>query len=83
MLVLVLVLILVLVLMLVLVLVLVASLKHPEMSKMFPLNDAQNFNTRYREKYKVTQASTGRLKNSAIPFMQRLLNAEDQKKYKK
>ena len=60
-----------------------ASLKHPEMSKMFPLNDAQNFNTRYREKYKVTQASTGRLKNSAIPFMQRLLNAEDQKRYKK
>ena len=60
-----------------------ASLKHPEMSKMFPLNDAENLNTRFREKFKVTKANTERLKNSAIPFMQRLLNVEAPKKSNK
>ena len=44
---------------------------------MFPLNDKKyNINTRYREKYKVLPATSKRLKNSAIPFMQELLNKE-------
>ena len=44
---------------------------------MFPLNNKKyNINTRYREKYKVLPATSKRLKNSAIPFMQELLNKE-------
>ena len=50
-------------------------------SDMFPLRD-NVANTRNGEKYVVTHASTDRLMNSAIPFMQRLLNKHGQKKTK-
>ena len=46
------------------------------MKKMFPLNHTDyQMNTRFREKFKVANAKTDRLKNSAIPYMQRLLNS--------
>ena len=46
---------------------------------MFPQNfrrKAYNINTRNVERYQVTHANTERLKRSAIPYMQRLLNSE-------
>ena len=49
---------------------------------MFPLNEASKvceIQTRHREKYKVTQCRTKRLQNSAIPYMQNLLNSEKSK----
>ena len=48
---------------------------------MFPLRE-NIANTRNGEKYVVTKSSTDRLGNSAIPFMQRLLNKNVQKKTK-
>ena len=45
---------------------------------MFPLNptvESYELETRFREKYKVTNARTERLKTSSIPYMQRLLNS--------
>ena len=50
-----------------------ACLKHPEMKEMFPYNQHGQ-----REKFHVTFESTDRLKESGIPFMQRLLNADTQ-----
>ena len=47
-------------------------------SQMFPLNE-HTVDTRHREKYKVTSAKTDRLAGSAIPYMQRLLNANSKK----
>ena len=44
---------------------------------MFPLNPAQGQdNLRHTEKYFVEHAATGRLKDSAIPQMQRALNMD-------
>ena len=48
--------------------------KHPSMSKMFPLNMPSSHNLRSTEKYVVQSARTDRLKNSAIPQLQRALN---------
>ena len=48
--------------------------KNPRTTDMFPLK-TQPYDTRGAEKYVVTPANTGRLANSAIPFMQRLLNS--------
>ena len=48
--------------------------KNPRTKDMFPLRN-QPYETRNPEKYVVTQAHTDRLANSAIPFMQRLLNS--------
>ena len=48
--------------------------KNPKTKDMFPVN-VQSYNTRNPEKYFVTHANTGRLANSAIPYMQRLLNS--------
>ena len=45
------------------------------MKDMFPLNKDYQQNTRNNEKYEVTFATKGRLQKSAIPYMQRLLNA--------
>ena len=45
------------------------------MKDMFPLNKDYQQNTRNKEEYEVTFANTGRLLKSAIPHMQRLLNA--------
>ena len=50
-------------------------LKNPEMKQMFPLNpNTEALDTRFREKFKVDNSRTDRHKNSAIPYMQRLLN---------
>ena len=49
-------------------------LKNDKTVKMFPLNEL-NVNTRNPETYHVTPAKTDRLAKSAIPYMQRLLNA--------
>ena len=54
-----------------------SSLKHQEMKNMFPLNPVSyDVETRFREKFKVAQSRTERHKNSAIPYMQRLLNTK-------
>ena len=47
--------------------------KNDKMADMFPLN-VKTVNTREHEKYYVQPAFTDRLKLSAIPYMQRLLN---------
>ena len=58
-----------------------ASLKNTDMRSIFPLNDASStIDTRFREPYKVTNSRTERLKTSAVPFMQRLLNSDARKK---
>ena len=49
--------------------------KNDKTSDMFPLNPSK-VKTRKPEKYIVQQASTGRLADSAIPYMQRLLNLQ-------
>ena len=52
-----------------------SCLKNLEMKTLFPLNNVpSNMKTRYREKFQVMPARTERLKNSAVPYMQRLLN---------
>ena len=48
----------------------IKSGKHDDM---FPLNNHYS-KTRNHEKYQVMGANTGRLANSAFPYMQRLLN---------
>ena len=49
--------------------------KNFEIKNMFPINKSHSTaDTRKREKYHVEMAHTGRFKNSAIPYMQRLLN---------
>ena len=58
-----------------------SCIKSKEMKKMFPLNQIEyEINTRFREKYAVAKARTDRLKNSSIPYMQRLLNSDVLKK---
>ena len=52
-----------------------SSLKNANVSDMFPYNDSTINGVRQREQFKVTFARTDRLKDSAIPYMQRLLNA--------
>ena len=47
--------------------------KSEKLCHMFPLNPS-NVNTRQPEKFYVQPATTGRLADSAIPYMQRLLN---------
>ena len=53
------------------------GLKSEKTAKMFPLNDS-HVNNRNPEVYYVTPARTDRLAKSAIPYMQRLLNANKQ-----
>ena len=48
-------------------------------SDIFPTNDINRL-TRVSEKYKVEPAATDRLRLSAIPFMQRLLNSQIKEK---
>ena len=45
-------------------------LKNDLTSDLFPLNNVRN-----KEKFKVLHANTDRLKDSAVPYLQRLLNA--------
>ena len=53
--------------------------KSEKTSEMFPLN-TKVVNTRNHEQFNVTKARTDRLAKSAIPYMQRLLNANSKKK---
>ena len=54
--------------------------RNEKTSNMFPVNNKKHdMNTRKEEKFKVKHANTGRLKNSVIPTMQRMLN-EDYRK---
>ena len=55
-------------------------IKHEKMLEMFPLNSSDCI-TRNKDKYRVTFAYTGRLANSAIPYMQRLLTFLSLSKY--
>ena len=50
-------------------------IKNPKTSDMF-LPNIQSYETRNPDKFYVTQANTNRLANSAIPYMQRLLNSK-------
>ena len=43
-------------------------------SDLFPLNTAESIGTRNQEKYRVLHANTSRLKDSAVPYLQRVLN---------
>jgi hypothetical protein len=51
----------------------ISCTKSHKTSDMFPLNPS-SADTRHHGKYLVQQATTSRLKDSAIPYMQRLLN---------
>lgn len=53
--------------------------KNEKTSWMFPRNETI-VDTRHHEAFHVTKARTGRLANSAIPYMQRLLNVNSKKK---
>ena len=55
-------------------------LKNDKMKKLFPLaRSDHSMKTRAREKFKVHHAKTNRYRNSAIPYMQRLLNTDAQR----
>ena len=58
-----------------------SCLKNTFTSSMFPLNDIEyhKSTSRHREKFHVQSASTERLRRSAIPHMQRLLNSDIKK----
>ena len=51
-------------------------LKNEKTANMFPVNPSYSDLTRNSEKYKVNFAHTDRLKYSAIPALQRLLNEQ-------
>ena len=52
--------------------------KNEKTKKMFPLNEKiHGMDMRNREKFKVQHAKTNRLKNSAIVYMQKLLNDQN------
>ena len=56
---------------------------NPKTKNMFPLKSKRHTNiTRKIEKFQVVKARTERLKNSSIPYMQNLLN-EDENQAKK
>ena len=57
--------------------------KHEKLKHMFPRNKKEHqMDTRYTEVYKVQHANTSRLQNSAIIYMQRLLNDDEESKQK-
>ena len=59
----------------------ISCLKHREMSRMFPLNNVPTaMDTRHWNKFRVTSCRTERLKSSAIPYLQNLLNSNSSKK---
>ena len=53
-----------------------SSAKNTFTASMFPQNEQHLYNVRNREKYEIQFATTWRLYQSAIPYMQRLLNNE-------
>ena len=49
--------------------------------ELFPLNDRDlTMQTRKKEKYKILHANTERLKNSTVPYIQRILNNQGEKR---
>ena len=58
-------------------------LKNEKMSGMFPTNPGYNSKVRYSEKYQVKFAKNNRLKDSSIPYLQRLLNEDFRKSQSK
>ena len=55
-------------------------LKLEQTNYLFPLNDrTHGMQTRKNEKYKVLHANTERFKNSAVPYIQRVLNDIEEK----
>ena len=49
--------------------------------ELFPLNDRDlTMQTRNQEKYKILHANTERLKNSTVPYIQRMLNNIEEKR---
>jgi cell division septum initiation protein DivIVA len=55
--------------------------KNNKMQHIFPLNSkTHSMNTRMEEKYEVKHANTDRLRNSAIIYMQNLLNEHERRK---
>ena len=58
-------------------------LKHEQMKKMFPINEKNSqIETRHKETFKVNKANTERYRQSAVPYFQRLLNEEEEIKFK-
>ena len=55
------------------------SIKYEKTQDIFPLNSNAS-SARVGEKFEVTFARTNRLANSAVPYMQRLLNAHEKQK---
>ena len=61
-----------------------AGIKFNKLSDLLPLNDKKhNMKTRVTEKYDVQFANTGRLKNSSIITMQKLLNKDEEQNRKR
>ena len=58
-----------------------SCVKHPKMTKLFPCNPPIPRSLIHREKFYVQPARTDRLKNSAIPQMQRALNRAEKMKW--
>ena len=55
-----------------------------ETKELFPLNITQNsMKTRHKEKYEVYHAHTERLKNSTVPYLQKILNEYENSKLSK
>ena len=52
-------------------------LKNEKMAEMFPQNPGYNAKVRYSEKYEVKFANNNRLRDSSIPYLQRLLNEDN------
>ena len=53
---------------------------HIAIKELFPQNNkAHEMKTRHSEKYTVIKAQTSRLMNSAVPAIQRMLNADENK----
>ena len=58
-------------------------LKHEKMKELFPLNVKNTqLKIRFKETYKVNKANTERYKQSAIPYLQNLLNEDEQNRNK-
>ena len=57
------------------------SLKNEKVKDMFPLQKSKHhMKKRKMKKYQIKKAFTKRYKNSAIPYMRRLLNKDDEEK---
>ena len=58
--------------------------KNPHENELFkPKEKKHKMILRHTETYKVNIANTNRYQNSAVPYMQRLLNEHDKNKYSK